>query len=177
MPHVDDTADDELGQRLRHALQALPDAPPALQRAAIGLWPAASARQGLQAAASSLLNQIAAVLAFDSWAAPAGLPAMRSLRSPTRQLLYSTQGRDIDLRIAPAADAYALAGQVLGPDEAGRIELTRIDLPTQPAWLAPLDPLGEFRIEGLSRGVYALTLQLGGDAIVLPPVDIGEPPN
>jgi hypothetical protein len=177
MLHVDDTSDDEFGQRLRLAIHALPDAPPALQRAAIGLWPAASARPFLNAAATALLRQVAAVLSFDSWAAPALASGMRALRSTTRQLLYSAQGRDIDLRIAPVADAYALVGQVLGPDEMGSIELTRLDVAAQPAWRAQLDTLGEFRIDGLSRGVYALTLQLGGDAIVLPPVDVGEQSN
>jgi hypothetical protein len=173
MPQPDEPLDeataDALGQRLRHALRALPDAPPALQRAAIGLWPGAA-----PAGVGAWMRRLAAVLSFDSWAAPATAAGLRSLRSPTRQLLYSAEGRDVDLRIAPAAQAWSLAGQVLGPDEAGSVELLRLDEGETAPQRVPLDSLGEFRIDGLTRGVYALSLQLGGDEVLLPPFDVGE---
>ena len=34
--------------------------------------------------------------------------------------------------------------------------------------------MGEFRLEGIRRGTYVLTLRLGEDEIVLPPIDVGE---
>ena len=40
--------------------------------------------------------------------------------------------------------------------------------------VAALDALGEFRLEGIPRGSYVLTLRLGEDEIVLPPIDLGE---
>jgi len=177
MTPVDSPPDDEFGQRLRRALRALPDAPPALQRAAIGLWPAPAPR--LKTAAQALLQQIGAALRFDSWAAaPALAHGMRSLRSPTRHLLYSAQGRDIDLRIAPlGADAFSLAGQILGPDEAGSVVLHPLDGDDRAARSAMLDALGEFRIDGVPRGSYRLTLQVSGDEIVVAPIEFGEPPN
>ena len=171
----DDCSDDELLHQLRRAVRELPDAPQALQRAAIGLWPAAPAAS-LLAGAQALLTRVAAVLSFDSWAAPALAPGMRSLRSPTRQLLYSAGGRDIDLRITPESPGFSLAGQVLGPDEMGRVELACLDVDADPARLAPLDELGEFRIAGLKPGFYSLTLHAGGQALELPPFDVGEPP-
>jgi len=179
----DDCSDDELLHQLRRAVHELPDAPQALQRAAIGLWPAAP-NASLLTGAQALLTRVVAVLSFDSWAAPALAPGMRSLRSPTRQLLYSASGRDVDLRITPENQAFSLVGQVLGPDETGRVELACVDADAgadagadaDPVRLALLDELGEFRIDGLRPGFYSLTLHAGGQALQLPPFDVGEPP-
>jgi len=165
-------SDDAFSQLAGRAVRELPDVPPALTQAAIGLWPAAGPGAMLSALASAVVAQIQAVLTFDSWAAPAVAAGMRSLRSPTRHLLFSAQGRDIDLRIVPDASSFALTGQILGPDENGSVQLDG-DGATPRA--AQLDGLGEFRIEGVGRGTYVLTLQLGGDRIVLPPVQVGEP--
>ena len=172
MPHTDESEDEALSRQLRRALRLLPDAPPALQRRAIDLWRAPA--PGLAQVARAALNHITAVLSFDSWKTPALASGMRSLRSPTRQLLFSASGRDIDLRITVLGAGYAVAGQILGPDESGQVELARLDTGAEPARQAALDALGEFRIEGLAPGSYALTLQLGGDEIVLPPIDVGE---
>lgn len=173
--HPDDPSDDAFGRLVARAVRELPDAPEALQRSAIGLFPAAGALGTLKALAQAVVTQISAVLTFDSWAAPALAAGMRSGRSPTRHLLYSAQGRDIDLRIAPEAGAYALAGQILGPDETGRVELADVAAADAPPRVVPLDALGEFRLEGVPRGAYRLTLHLGSDSIVLPPLEMGEP--
>jgi hypothetical protein len=175
MPQPDDPLDEAaaeaMGNRLRQALKSLPDAPLAMQRSAIGLWPGVA--PVWQAAAGAVLRRVAAALSFDSWAVPALAGGQRSLRSPTRQLLFSAQGRDVDLRIAPAGDGFSLAGQVLGPDDSGNVELQRLDVGGAAARRAPLDALGEFRIEGLGAGLYSLSLQLGGDEVLLPPFDVG----
>jgi hypothetical protein len=165
--------DDEFSQRVGRAGRARPDAPLALQQAAIGLWPAAGPAAVLSALAKAVVAQIQAVLTFDSWAAPAVAAGMRSLRSPTRHLLFSAQGRDIDLRIAPDAGSFSLAGQILGPDESGSVQLEGAGAAVRSA---QLDGMGEFRIDGIHRGTYVMTLQLGSDHIVLPPVEVGEPP-
>jgi hypothetical protein len=154
-----------------------------LQQQAFALWPAAAtapaaqALPGLVASAASLasgvLRHVAAVLSFDSWAAPAMAAGMRSLRSPTRHLLYSAQGRDIDLRIAPEAGAFVLSGQILGPDESGELELVRQDVPGAGSVRATLDALGGFQMDALAAGTYTLTLRVGGEEIVLPPVQVG----
>jgi len=178
MKPLDQLTDDEFAHRLQQAVQALPDAPPALQRAALGLFPAAAGLAATTAALGALargaLRQVLASLTFDSWAAaPAGAPAaMRSLRSATRHLLYNAQGRDIDLRVSAAGGAFSIAGQVLGPDEAGAVTLT----PQPPAGKplsATLDALGEFRLDGVPAGTYLLALQFGGDEIMLPPLELG----
>jgi hypothetical protein len=185
MTPLDSHPDDAFGQLVRRAITELPDAPPAWQRAAIGLWaPAPGPVAVLQSLARAAARQIAAALTFDSWAAPAVAHGMRSLRSPTRHLLFNAQGRDIDLRISPAAQAFALVGQVLGPDDAGSVMIERLglevagstSLPTSAGIrTAPLDSLGEFRLEGLEGGLYRMTLLLGDDEIVLQTVEVGEP--
>ncbi len=175
-------SDDELGAALQRALHELPDAPAALQRAAVNLWvlPSPSMADVAQAA----LRLASAVLRFDSWAAgqTAVAQGLRSGRSPTRHLLFSAEGRDVDLRIAPAAEAFALAGQILGPDEGGAVELAMLDLDAGGGdggdgrlRRADIDALGEFRIDGLAAGLYAMTLKLGADQIMLPPLQVGEP--
>jgi hypothetical protein len=177
MKPFDRLSDDELLRELHRSLRALPDAPPALQRAAIDLWAAAVQPGGLVAAAGALITRIRAELSFDSWAASAQAHGMRSQRAPTRHLMFSAAERDIDLRVTPGPQVYSIAGQVLGPDDAGTVELVARDAVGTPSHRAQLDALGEFRIDGVVPGSYVMTLRLGADAIVLPPLDLVEPPH
>jgi|CXWL01.1.fsa_nt_gi hypothetical protein len=166
--------DDDFVRLLQRAV-ALPDAPGALVRAAIGLWPVAQ-RADLKAAAQAALRLVRAVLSFDSWAQSPLSLGVRGGAVATRQLLFSAQGRDIDLRISPMAEHFALAGQILGPEEAGMVELSTPFDPAaanQGARVASLDALGEFRLEGVRGGTYRMTLRMGGDEIVLPPIEVG----
>ena len=116
---------------------------------------------------------------------------MRSARAPTRHLLFSAEGRDVDLRVIPNAASYSIAGQVLGPADAGSIELVAepvaelgadlaADLAAErahssTALTAQLDALGEFRIDSVPPGRYVMTLRLAAGDIVLPAVNVGEP--
>jgi hypothetical protein len=193
--HPGDT-DHAFGQQLRRALRELHDAPEALQRQAIALWPvataaaAAPARQplaGLAGSAAQLaggaLRHVAAVLSFDSWAAPAVALGMRGQRVATRHLLFNAEGRDIDLRIAPsppvaagmAPVSFALSGQILGPDDSGELELARAGGPATQR--TALDAMGEFRLDDLAPGLYTLTLRLGDEQIVLPGLQVGPQPD
>lgn len=175
MKPIQDLSDAEFAALARQAA-ALPDAPAALVQAAIDLW--VPPRPSLGDVARSLGRLIQGVLSFDSWAAaPAGAAlAVRSAETDTRHLLYSAQGRDIDLRVAPSARQFVLAGQILGPDETGHVELNLADQ-TGATVQTALNGLGEFRIEGLSGGRYVLTLHVGQDTIVLPPLDVGPGPR
>ena len=101
--------------------------------------------------------------------------------------LFSAEGRDVDLRVIPNAASYSIAGQVLGPDDAGSIELVAelgadlaADLAAErahsgTALTAQLDALGEFRIDSVPPGRYVMTLRLAAGDIVLPAVNVGEP--
>ena len=178
MKPVAHLTDDEFSHLVQRAVAELPDAPVALQQAAIGLWPHASVGGVLGQAArvvQAVARHIAAQLSFDSWAAPALAGGMRSGRSQARHLLFTAEGRDIDLRITPAAVGFALAGQVLGPDDQGVVELVNAADTGEARPPVPLDDLGAFRFEGVSQGRYQLTLRLGSDTIALPPLDVGVP--
>lgn len=174
-------------QRLRRAL-AEPDAPAAwVQRAQALLQPAAASApipvaptfgDTLAAGARALLRQIRATLTADSAAAAPHLAhGLRAVGAAAgtgapRHLLFSAEGRDIDLRISAADGAWRMSGQVLGPDERGELTLVGPAL-DQPARHTALDALGEFRIDGLAPGLYHLTLRLGDAEVVLPALDIG----
>ncbi len=171
MKPIHDLSDDELLHATRRAVQALPDVPPALHAAALAQWPGAGA--ALVALAQGVLSHVVAVLRVDSWAQGAVALGMRGGRAPTRHLLFSAEGRDIDLRIAPEDGAFTLAGQILGPDEAGEVEVRMADGGV--LHRAALDGFGEFRIPGVARGTYQVLLRLGTEAVQLPPVEVGEP--
>ncbi len=166
--------DDAFGRLVARAVRELPDAPEALQRAAIDLFPAAGVLSGVKALAQAVVAQIGAVLTFDSWATPALAAGLRAGRASTRHLLYSAQGRDIDLRVTPEAGAFVLAGQILGPDDSGRVELADAGDAALPAREVPLDALGEFRLPGVVNGAYRLTLHLADARIELPTLEVGE---
>ena len=171
MKPIAQLTDDELLGALRRAERELPVPPAALTRAAMALWPAAG--PSLVQRATAALRRWHAELAFDSWASPA--PGMRSLRSPTRHLLFSVEGRDIDLRIVPGQGGFSVAGQVLGPGDGGSVELSADEAVAVPAHVASLDELGCFRIDGVTPRAFVMTLRMGDDEIVLPRFDVGPP--
>lgn len=125
-----------------------------------------------------VLQRVAAALRFDSRGFSPAAAGLRGNLAETRHLLYSAKGRDIDLRVVPTGDAYALSGQVLGPDEGGLVALAaqlRAGGPAPaPTRHAAIDPLGEFHLDSIDEGTYVLTLQLGEDEIVLPPIDMRD---
>jgi hypothetical protein len=175
MKPVDTLSDDEFVHLVQRAV-ALPDAPPEFVQAAIGLWTQREATPFADAARAGL-RLVSAVLSFDSWAHSPVALGMRGAAGDTRHLLFSAQGRDIDLRISRSADLFALTGQILGPDEAGQVELSaaRGSAPgVSDARTTALDAMGEFRLGDVRGGTYLLTLRLGGDEIVLPPIEVGE---
>lgn len=99
----------------RRALRELPDAPEWLVLRAQAIW------QPRPQPVPPLLTRVLAALSFDSWASPA--PALRGATvAGARQFLFSAEGRDIDLRISAAGNAWSIEGHVLGPDEGGRSE-------------------------------------------------------
>jgi hypothetical protein len=181
MKPVQTLSDDEFAHLVQRAV-ALPDAPPALVRAAIDAWPGARTAT-LHGVAGAALRLVAAVLRFDSWAQPAVATGMRAGASDTRHLLFSAMGRDVDLRISPVADRFALTGQILGPDASGSVELAMQGGVEAGGAGAPgihtaaLDELGEFRLDGVPGGTYQVTLRMGDDEIVLPAIVVGERPR
>ena len=71
-------SDEALALLAHRARQALPDAPPALLHAALGLWHAAPIVPA-SAPLAAALRRVAAVLRFDSWSLPAQAQGMRGV--------------------------------------------------------------------------------------------------
>ncbi len=170
-------SDAELTDLAQKASQ-LQDAPQGWVEAAVALWKVAP-RPAVRASpqAPKLWTRIAAALSFDSWATPQLALGVRSTAQDNRHLLYSAEGRDIDLRITLGAiDRFALTGQILGPDESGEVWLSSAsEIPGQAVLMTTqLDSLGEFRLDGVDRGTYQLTLRMGAEEIVLPPIVLGD---
>ena len=168
--------DDEFADLVQGAV-ALPDVPPALARSAIAVFRDAQPSP-LQIAAEGLVNRIRAVLTFDSWTASPAALGLRSMPAYTesRHMLFSAAGRDIDVRIISSANSFVLAGQILGPDETGSVELSVNTYGAQPAptlRTTSLDELGSFRLDGINAGTYWMTLKLGSDAVELPAIQVG----
>jgi hypothetical protein len=149
------------------AESALIDAPEYVVQRAFGLWTPKAAVQ------PSLIARIVATLKFDSASLSPVAMGVRSVGSTSRQLLFSAEGRDIDLRLTPTSSgnrsAWSVSGQVLGPDDSGSVSL----LGAHREWSMPLNELSEFFIEDIPAGEYKLTLLLNGSVIVLPDISVG----
>lgn len=162
-----DPSDAAIERGLRGSRQ-LENAPEHAIQRAMAVW-----QPRHQAAATpGLFQRLLAVLSFDSGAASPLAFGMRSGGATTRQMLFSAEGHDIDLRISPAsttqADRWLLSGQVLGPEALGVVRLT--DTMAQTVAETLLDEMGEFRLPDIAPGQYTVTLRLGASEIVLPSI-------
>lgn len=173
MKPLSDLNDEGLSAEL-HRSRHLRDAPELAIQRAIDLFQPGTRT----AAAPSLLQRVLAGLNFDS--AGELLPAhgVRSSGMSSRQLLFSAEGRDIDLRIVSAEGSpaskgghWVIFGQLLGPDREGRVELSCGDEVRQVA----LDEMLEFRFDHVPGGPVQLSLHVSGLVIELPPVDVPRP--
>ncbi len=117
-----------------------------------------------------------AVLTFDSGAASPLAFGARSAGGAARQMLFSAEGHDVDLRIGPAgaaaADQWLFSGQVLGPDGLGLVSLT--DAQGRLVGESALDEFGGFRLPAVVAGRYTMRLRLDGAEIELPPIDVPQ---
>lgn len=156
--------DAELLTAAARAHAELPDAPPAWQQAAIGLWPSPLAQ-----AAGAALRLVRAVLRFDSAASSPLALGMRSGGSAVRQWLFGADGHDVDLRSQPVAGAVHLSGQLLGPGQGGQ---ARIESPQWPVQQVAIDDEGAFDFGVLPPGRYQVVLQLDAVRIELPVVEL-----
>lgn len=102
----------------------------------------------------SVVRRLLAVLSFDSLQqAPAF--GVRAGHTPSRQLLYSAENNDIDLRIVQHDINWVITGQVLGHDCArGIVELAGADV----SHAIELNESCEFTLPAVPPGDYALRL-------------------
>jgi hypothetical protein len=164
--------DDALGRELRDSRQ-LHDAPEAVILRAIDVFAArVAAAVPAAEAAPGLLRRLVATLSFDSANLTPLAAGLRSDAAQTRQLLFSAEGRDVDLRVAPTDDGrhFIVSGQVLGPDEAGLAVLHCAEGEFTATW----NELSEFQFGPVGPGPCRLALRAEGWEIHLPPLQLGK---
>jgi hypothetical protein len=139
--------------------------PPAVvARALQAFRPAAPA----ESAAQIFVRKLLAVLTFDSGMAPAY--GLRSGPAPVRQMLFTVEEFDIDLRIDSSGRGWRVAGQLLGGSAGGEVKLSG----PSGNYSAPLTELGEFVLEPLAPGMYRLSIVMPDIELALPEILIGE---
>lgn len=116
------------------------------------------------------LRHVIAILTFDSrLAAPAF--GVRSLRSTSRQLLYSAQETDLDLRVTVQNDECIVVGQVIRDGCAGG--LVEISGEAGSA-AASLNEVCEFTLPAIPLGNYSLRLKMPDVQIEIPELELKD---
>jgi hypothetical protein len=114
------------------------------------------------------LRRLVAMLRFDSFR-QALAPGMRADAASQRQLLYTADGCDIDLRVSTDGDLRRINGQILGSDAPGAVIVRRAGAVVAEA---PLNPLSEFSLPPLPAGTYALTVRLDTLEVIIEGLDL-----
>ncbi len=161
--------DDDTLAALLSASRVLEDAPEAVIQRALGAW---RERLAPPAKAPGLLRRLAGGLRLDSAGAGPLAFGLRGNMSSGRQLLFFSEGRDIDLRVLPVATAegqrWRIAGQVLGPDASGAAELRCGTRVVGATW----SELGEFTFGHVDAGRYTLRVCGPDWEVDLPAFDV-----
>ena len=116
------------------------------------------------------LRHVIAVLTFDSrHAGPAF--GIRSLRSTSRQLLYSAQETDVDLRITVQNGECIVAGQVIRDGcVGGRVEISG----EAGSAVATLNEVCEFTLPAIPLGYYSLRVKMPDVQIEIPELELKD---
>lgn len=117
----------------------------------------------------SRLKRLLAALTFDSLTnAPAF--GLRSQTSTGRQLIYSTETADIDVRVSRNNEEWQISGQVLGAECAsGDVDLESDTFSAS----AKLNPLCEFSFGAVPAGAYRMLVRLPDFLVETPPLELG----
>ena len=119
------------------------------------------------------LRRIIATLIFDSRNSGPAF-GMRSLHTASRQLLYSAQQTDLDLRITIQNEECIVAGQVIRDDAGGRGSgRVEISGPTGSAE-ASLNELFEFTLPAIPVGNYSLRVRMVDVEIEIPELELKD---
>jgi hypothetical protein len=152
--------------------RVLQDAPEAVIQRAIDVFAPRQRAVAVDAPApGGVLRRLVAVLGFDSATLTPQAAGLRSTASAVRQMLFSADGRDVDLRIAPGAGGWQVSGQVLGPDASGFVEVSCGEtFHAVQAW----NDLAEFRIDGVPAGRCRIVLRSSDWEMALPELTIPD---
>jgi hypothetical protein len=116
----------------------------------------------------TILPRFVAVLTFDSRNTTRAL-GMRSFHTASRQVLYSAQDTDVDLRIAVQNEECILTGQVIRQNcPGGRVTVEGTAGLVETA----LNDLCEFTLPALPPGTYSLIVRLHDIEIEIPELEL-----
>jgi hypothetical protein len=125
----------------------------------------------------SILRRLVAVLTFDSNMNIRPAFGVRSGQAGSRQLLYSAEDHDVDVRITLQQDQWTIAGQILGADCTGG-EVTLVNLPEidgeKRSAKAVLNELCEFSLPPVAPGSYKLLLRFATSEVEVPRFELGS---
>lgn len=143
---------------------AIENAPAELVNYAKGIF-----RQRVASPNPSTLSRILAALTFDSLTATPAY-GLRSEAGSGRQLVFSANDVDIDVRVSAADDAWQIEGQVPGSlCDGGEVNLESDTFSAT----AKLTELCEFSFSSVPPGTYRLAVHLHDVVIETPPLKIG----
>jgi hypothetical protein len=119
----------------------------------------------------SRLARVLAALTFDSLTAKPAF-GLRSAASAGRQLVYSTEIADIDLRVSPQSGEWEIAGQILGASQSGgKVNLESDSFSAS----ADLNELGRVRLRiGAERHLYDVRSLVRAWRSRFPPLQLGH---
>jgi len=118
----------------------------------------------------SRLARVLAALTFDSLTAQPAF-GLRSAATTGRQLVYSTEMADLDLRVSPQSGEWEIAGQILGSSESrGNVKLVSDTFSAS----ADLNELAEFGFQSVPSGIYTMLVHLPELEIEIPPLQLGH---
>ena len=116
------------------------------------------------------LRRLFARLQFDSGARLTPAFGMRSGQPDGRQMLFTTEEVEVDLRITPAQNLWVISGQMFGPCEGGSAELVS----SRNAQTTTLNELCEFSLPPVEGGRYTLLLRYADAEVEVSDLQIGE---
>ena len=104
----------------------------------------------------STLRRVVAILIFDSRSSSPAF-GMRSVRTASRQMLYSAQGIDLDLRVTVQNDECIVSGQVIRDGcTGGIVEISGATGSSE----TPMSELCEFTLPAVPVGNYSLIVRM-----------------
>ena len=123
-----------------------------------------------QSSGRSVVRRIVAALSFDSSSNFAPAFGVRSGQPATRQMIFSAEQTDIDLRISSTDDRWTVAGQVLGGECAGgRVQIDGTGI----SETVVLNEQCEFTLPPVASGNYSLRLLLANSEVEIPQLRLG----
>jgi hypothetical protein len=118
----------------------------------------------------SPLRRVVAILTFDSRSASPAF-GMRSVRTASRQMLYSAQETDLDLRVTVQNDECIVSGQVIRDGcTGGIVEISGATASSE----ANLSELCEFTLPAVPVGNYSLTIRMLDLEIEIPELELKD---